>query len=39
MLSVKDVHPMTDFLRNHKTYVARLKETQAPEILTVNGHA
>ena len=30
---------MTDFLRNHKSHVARLKETRKPEILTVNGKA
>ena len=30
---------MTDFLRNHKAYLARLKETKTPEILTVNGRA
>ncbi len=30
---------MTDFLRKHKPYLARLKETQTPEILTVNGRA
>ena len=30
---------MTDFLRNHKQHVARLKETRVPEVLTVNGRA
>jgi predicted transcriptional regulator len=30
---------LTDFLRNHKAHVARLKETHAPEALTVNGKA
>jgi hypothetical protein len=39
MLSTRQIHSLTDFLRNYKTYVARLKETKAPEILTVNGRA
>jgi len=30
---------MSDFLRNHKAHVARLKETRTPEVLTVNGRA
>ncbi|MGI4788218.1 MAG: type II toxin-antitoxin system Phd/YefM family antitoxin [Janthinobacterium lividum] len=30
---------MSDFLRNHKSHVARLKETRVPEVLTVNGRA
>jgi len=30
---------LTDFLRNHKAHLARLKETKAPEVLTVNGRA
>jgi PHD/YefM family antitoxin component YafN of YafNO toxin-antitoxin module len=30
---------MSDFLRNHKAHVARLKATHAPEVLTVNGKA
>ena len=39
MLDTREIHPMTDFLRNHKAHVARLKETGKPEILTVNGKA
>ena len=39
MLDARQIHPLTDFLRNHKTYLARLKETKTPEILTVNGRA
>jgi PHD/YefM family antitoxin component YafN of YafNO toxin-antitoxin module len=35
----REIHPLTDFLRNHKAHVARLKETHAPEVLTVNGKA
>jgi len=39
MLDTRDIHPLTDFLRNHKAHVTRLKQTQAPEVLTVNGKA
>jgi PHD/YefM family antitoxin component YafN of YafNO toxin-antitoxin module len=39
MLDTRDIHSLTDFLRNHKAHVARLKETRAPEVLTVNGRA
>ena len=39
VLHTRDIHSLTDFLRNHKAHVKRLKETQAPEVLTVNGKA
>jgi PHD/YefM family antitoxin component YafN of YafNO toxin-antitoxin module len=39
MLHTSEIHSLTDFLRNHKAHVARLKETHAPEVLTVNGKA
>src|ERR1051325_7144335 len=39
MLNTRQIHPMTDFLRNHKAHLARLKETRVPEVLTVNGKA
>ena len=39
MLDTREIHSLTDFLRNHKAHLARLKETQAPEVLTVNGKA
>ena len=39
MLDTRQIHPLTDFLRNHKAHVARLKETRTPEVLTVNGRA
>jgi PHD/YefM family antitoxin component YafN of YafNO toxin-antitoxin module len=39
MLGAREIHSLTDFLRNHKAHVARLKKTQAPEVLTVNGKA
>jgi len=39
MLDTREIHSLTDFLRNHKVHVARLKVTQVPEVLTVNGKA
>ncbi len=39
MLDTREIHSLTDFLRNHKAHVTRLKKTQAPEVLTVNGKA
>ena len=39
LLDTRAIHSLTDFLRNHKAHVARLKKTQAPEVLTVNGKA
>jgi PHD/YefM family antitoxin component YafN of YafNO toxin-antitoxin module len=39
MLDTREIHPLTDFLRNHKAHVVRLKKTHAPEVLTVNGKA
>ncbi len=39
MLDTREIHPLTDFLRNHKTHMTRLKKTHAPEVLTVNGKA
>ena len=39
MLDVREIHSLTDFLRNHKAHVTRLKKTHAPEVLTVNGKA
>jgi PHD/YefM family antitoxin component YafN of YafNO toxin-antitoxin module len=39
LLDTREIHSLSDFLRNHKAHVARLKETHAPEVLTVNGKA
>lgn len=39
MLDARHIHPLTDFLRNHRAHLQRLKETRAPEVLTVNGRA
>jgi len=37
MLRLDQVHPVTDFVRNYKSYLGRIKETGSPEVLTVNG--
>ncbi len=39
MLDTHQIHSMSDFVRNPKAHVARLKETRLPEVLTVNGRA
>lgn len=39
MIQLTDIHPLTDFLRNHKEHIDRLKKAGRPEILTVNGKA
>jgi len=39
MLDVRSIHPLSDFLRNTKTHMQRLKESKTPELLTVNGRA
>jgi PHD/YefM family antitoxin component YafN of YafNO toxin-antitoxin module len=37
MFRSKDVHPVTDFMRNHKRHHERLRESGRPELLTING--
>ena len=39
MVDTGSIHSLTDFLRNHKLHMARLKESRRPAILTVNGKA
>ena len=39
MLDTRQIHSMSDFVRNPKAHVARLKETRTPAVLTVNGRA
>ena len=38
-IDAREIHPLTDFLRNAKSHIAHLKETGQPEVLTVNGRA
>lgn len=37
MIHIDDIHSLTDFQRNTKAYVRKLKETGRPQVLTVNG--
>ena len=39
MVQLRDISPLTGFLRDHKAYIQRLTETGRPEVLTVNGRA
>lgn len=39
MLDTREIYSLSDFVRNPKAHVARLKETRIPEVLTVNGRA
>ena len=39
MLDTRQIHSLSDFVRNSKAHVLRLKETRIPEVLTVNGRA
>ncbi len=39
MIQMTDIHPLTGFLRDHKTHMEWLAATGRPEVLTVNGKA
>lgn len=39
MIDLKDVHSLTNFARNARSHVKRLKKSGKPEVLTVNGEA
>jgi prevent-host-death family protein len=39
MLSLAEIHSLTDFQRNAKAYLARIKRSGRPVVLTVNGKA
>jgi len=38
-LDINDIRSVTDFQRNVKAHVKRLRKTKAPMVLTVNGSA
>ncbi|PZV06758.1 MAG: type II toxin-antitoxin system Phd/YefM family antitoxin [Leptolyngbya sp.] len=38
-LDLRNIHPLSDFQRSAKTFLATLKDTHAPIVLTVNGKA
>ncbi|QDU71916.1 type II toxin-antitoxin system Phd/YefM family antitoxin [Mucisphaera calidilacus] len=39
MIQPADIHPVTSFIRDHRTHMKRLAETGRPEVLTLNGKA
>ena len=39
MIAMEDIRSLTDFQRNTKSHLKRLKHTGRPEVLTVNGKA
>jgi PHD/YefM family antitoxin component YafN of YafNO toxin-antitoxin module len=39
MIDVQDIHSLSDFQRNTKRYVRKLKTSGKPAVLTVNGGA
>ena len=39
MISLQDIRSLTDFQRNTKAHLKRLKATGRPAVLTVNGKA
>jgi PHD/YefM family antitoxin component YafN of YafNO toxin-antitoxin module len=39
MVRLQDIHSLSDFQRNTKAHISRLKETGQPTVLTVNGKA
>jgi len=39
MIALDDIRSLTDFQRNTKAHLQRLKATGRPEVLTVNGRA
>ena len=39
MIDLNEIHPLTDFQRNTKAHLKRLKKTGKPQVLTVNGRA
>ena len=38
-INLEDIHSLSDYQRNTKEHVSRLKETGKPSVLTVNGKA
>lgn len=37
MIDLQRIHPVSDFVRNYRSFLLRLKETGRPEVLTING--
>ncbi len=39
MIDLKNIHALSEFQRNTREHIRRLKKTGNPEVLTVNGRA
>lgn len=39
MIRASETRPLTDFQRNARAYISRLRESRRPAVLTVNGKA
>lgn len=39
MIQLTDIHSLSDFQRNAREHIERIKKTGRPEVLTVNGKA
>lgn len=39
MIDAADIRPLSEFQRNAKSFMQRLRRTRQPEVLTVNGKA
>jgi hypothetical protein len=39
MVKLDEIHSLTDFQRDAKSHIKRLKQSGRPEVLTVNGRA
>jgi PHD/YefM family antitoxin component YafN of YafNO toxin-antitoxin module len=39
MVNRQNIHPLSDFQRNAKSHIKRLRKSGLPEVLTVNGRA
>ena len=39
MIDLREIHSLTEFQRNAKDHIRRIKETRHPLVLTVNGKA
>ena len=39
MIDLREIHSFTDFQRNAKEYVGKLKGSKTPLVLTINGRA
>lgn len=39
MIRLKNIHSLSDFQRNAKKHIQRIKNSGEPEVLTINGEA